>query len=201
MATTLIYKALSYKASRRQFLTASTIAFGGAGLAAMTMPFIASMLPSERARAAGAPVEADTTKIAPGELVTVEWRGRPVWILHRTPQQIASLGGHDDQLVDPASRKPQQPPYAANPSRSLKPEFLVLTAICTHLGCIPSYRPEPGAADIGADWPGGFYCPCHGSRFDLAGRVFENVPAPSNMEVPPHNFMAGGKLLIGVDPA
>ena len=196
MATTL-----TYKPSRRQFLTASTIAFGGAALAATAMPFLASMLPSERARAAGAPVEADIATIAPGELVTVEWRGRPVWILHRTPQQIAALGGHDDQLADPASRKPQQPPYAANPSRSLKPEFLVLTAICTHLGCIPSYRPEPGAPDIGADWPGGFYCPCHGSRFDLAGRVFENVPAPTNMEVPPHTYTAAGRLLIGSDPA
>lgn len=189
------------KRSRRQFLAVSTAALGGAGLAATAIPFIATMSPSERARAAGAPVEADTSNIAAGALVTVEWRGRPVWILHRTPEQLASLGGHDDQLVDPASRKPQQPPYAANPSRSLKPEFLVLTAICTHLGCIPSYRPEPGAADIGPDWPGGFYCPCHGSRFDLAGRVFKNVPAPSNMEVPPHTFNAAGKLLIGVDPA
>ena len=196
MADTLLYKP-----SRRHFLVGSTIAFGGAGLAATAIPFLASMSPSERARAAGAPVEADTSNIAPGALVTVEWRGRPVWILHRTPEQIASLGGHDDQLVDPGSGEPQQPPYAANPSRSIKPEFLVLTAICTHLGCIPSYRPEPGAADIGADWPGGFYCPCHGSRFDLAGRVFENVPAPTNMEVPPHSFNAAGKLLIGVDPA
>ena len=196
MADTLLTKP-----SRRHFLIGSTIAFGGAGFAATTIPFIASMSPSERARAAGAPVEADVSNIAPGALLTVEWRGRPVWILHRTPQQIASLGGHDDQLVDPASSAAQQPPYASNPSRSLKPEFLVLTAICTHLGCIPTYRPEPGAPDIGADWPGGFYCPCHGSRFDLAGRVFENVPAPTNMEVPPHSYNAAGKLLIGIDPA
>jgi ubiquinol-cytochrome c reductase iron-sulfur subunit len=191
---------LTYQPSRRRFLMVSTSAVGGVGLVATAIPFMASMSPSERARAAGAPVEADTGNIAPGSLVTVEWRGRPVWILHRTEQQIASLKGHDDDLVDPASRVGQQPAYTANPTRSLKPEFLVLTAICTHLGCIPSYRPEPGAADLGEDWPGGFYCPCHGSKFDLAGRVFRNVPAPSNMEVPPHTFRGPGKLLIGVDP-
>lgn len=195
MATTL-----TYQPSRRHFLTVSTAAIGGVGLVATAIPFMASMSPSERARAAGAPVEADTSNIAPGALVTVEWRGRPVWILHRTSEQIASLGAHDDQLADPASRVRQQPAYTANPARSLKPEFLVLTAICTHLGCIPSYRPEAGAADLGDDWPGGFYCPCHGSKFDLAGRVFKNVPAPSNMEVPPHSFRGAGKLLIGIDP-
>ncbi len=195
MATTL-----TYQPSRRQFLTVSTAAVGGVGLVATAIPFMASMSPSERARAAGAPVEAETANIAPGSLVTVEWRGRPVWILHRTPQQIATLGGHDAELVDPGSRNRQQPAYTANPTRSLKPEFLVLTAICTHLGCIPSYRPEPGAADLGDDWPGGFYCPCHGSKFDLAGRVFRNVPAPTNMEVPPHSFRGTGTLLIGIDP-
>ena len=195
MATTL-----TYRPSRRHFLTVTTAAIGGVGLVTTAIPFMASMSPSERARAAGAPVEADTAGIAPGALVTVEWRGRPVWILHRTEQQIASLGGHDGELVDPASGARQQPAYTANPTRSLKPEFLVLTAICTHLGCIPSYRPEPGAADLGDDWPGGFYCPCHGSKFDLAGRVFRNVPAPTNMEVPPHSFRGAGKLLIGVDP-
>lgn len=195
MATTL-----TYRPSRRHFLTVSTAAIGGVGLVTTAIPFMASMSPSERARAAGAPVEADTASIAPGALVTVEWRGRPVWILHRTDQQIASLGGHDGELVDPGSKVRQQPAYTANPTRSLKPEFLVLTAICTHLGCIPSYRPEPGAADLGEDWPGGFYCPCHGSKFDLAGRVFRNVPAPTNMEVPPHSFGGAGKLLIGVDP-
>ena len=195
MATTL-----TYQPSRRRFLTVSTTAIGGVGLVATAIPFMASMTPSERARAAGAPVEADTGNIAPGSLVTVEWRGRPVWILHRTGQQIASLAGHDDDLADPASKVRQQPAYTANATRSLKPEFLVLTAICTHLGCIPSYRPEPGAADLGDDWPGGFYCPCHGSKFDLAGRVFQNVPAPTNMEVPPHSFSGAGKLLIGIDP-
>lgn len=190
---------LNYRPERRHFLAISTAAVGGLGLVATTVPFIKSMSPSERARAAGAPAELDVSTVAPGNLVTVEFRGKPVWVLHRTPAQLASLGGHDGDLVDPASREAAQPAYAANATRSLRPEFLVLTAICTHLGCIPSYRPEPGAADLGEDWPGGFYCPCHGSRFDLAGRVFRNVPAPRNMEVPPYSF-TGNQLVIGVDP-
>lgn len=191
---------MTYRPTRRQFLTFTTAAVGGVGLVAAAIPFVASMTPSERARAAGAPVEADTSNIAPGALVTVEWRGRPVWILHRTAEQIASLDKHTDLLLDPDSSAPQQPPYAENLTRSLKPQFLVLTAICTHLGCIPSYRPEARAPDLGADWPGGFYCPCHGSKFDLAGRVFENVPAPTNMEVPPHSYRGDSTVLIGVDP-
>jgi ubiquinol-cytochrome c reductase iron-sulfur subunit len=191
---------LTYRRSRRHFLAVTTSALGSVGLVATAIPFVKSMSPSERARAAGAPAEVDIGNIAPGSLVTVEWRGRPVWILHRTPEQLAALGGHDDQLADPGSREPEQPAYAANPARALKPPFLVLTAICTHLGCIPSYRPEPGAADLGGDWPGGFYCPCHGSKFDLAGRVFRNVPAPRNMEVPPYSYIGDSKLLIGIDP-
>lgn len=185
---------------RRHFLTVSTAAVGGLGLVASAIPFCKSMSPSERARAAGAPVEVDLGTLAPGALVTVEWRGRPVWLLHRTAPMLASLQAHRELLVDPDSRKDQQPAYAKNPARAVRPPFLVLTAICTHLGCIPSFRPEPGAADLGADWPGGFYCPCHGSRFDLAGRVFRNVPAPRNMEVPPHTYLGGTRLLIGQDP-
>lgn len=181
---------------RRKFLLASTAGVGGIGLVATAIPFVESMQPSERARAAGAPAEVDVGRIAPGALLTVEWRGKPVWILHRTPAMIASLRGHDAMLVDPASKAGQQPDYAQNPARSIRPDYLVLVAICTHLGCIPAFRPEPGAPDLGADWPGGFYCPCHGSRFDLAGRVFRNVPAPRNLEVPPHVYH-GDKLVIG----
>jgi len=185
---------------RRQFLTVWSAAVGGIGLVATAIPFVKSMMPSERARAAGAPAELDVSGIAPGTLVTVEWRGKPVWVLHRSDAMLAALGGHDASLVDPASNQPQQPFYAKNPVRAVKPPFLVLTAICTHLGCIPSFRPEPGSADLGADWPGGFYCPCHGSKFDLAGRVFRNVPAPRNMEIPPHAWLSDARLLIGEDP-
>jgi ubiquinol-cytochrome c reductase iron-sulfur subunit len=184
---------------RRQFLGVATSAVGSLGLVAVAIPFVKSMTPSERARAAGGPVEVDLSSVAPGALTTVEWRGRPVWVLHRTPAMLASLGGHDAELADPRSAEDQQPFYAHNATRSARPEFLVATAVCTHLGCIPSFRPELAPADLGPSWPGGFYCPCHGSRFDLAGRVFKNVPAPRNLEVPPYSF-SGGKLIVGVDP-
>ena len=186
--------------ARRRWLVAASTA-GSAGLVATSVPFVASMSPSERARAFGAPVEVDIRPIKPGELQTAEWRGKPVWVLHRTPDMLAGLRTHDEQLSDPrSSRLEQQPGYARNELRSVKPDFAVLVAICTHLGCIPTFRPDRGAADIGASWPGGFYCPCHGSRFDLAGRVFKNVPAPSNLEVPPHHYVGDSTLLIGVDP-
>jgi ubiquinol-cytochrome c reductase iron-sulfur subunit len=186
----------SSELARRKFLLISTAGVGGVGLVATAIPFIASMQPSERARAAGAPSEADISKIAPGALATVEWRGKPIWVLHRTPQMIANLDKHDDLLLDPRSESDQQPDYARNAGRSRRPDFLVVTAICTHLGCIPVYRPEPGAADLPPGWPGGFYCPCHGSAYDLAGRVFKNVPAPLNLEVPPYDFH-GDKIVIG----
>ncbi len=186
--------------ARRVWLTVASAA-GCAGIAATSVPFVVSMAPSERARAFGAPVEVDVGTIKPGELRTVEWRGKPVWVLRRTTDMLGSLRSHDDLLSDPqSSRRGQQPDYARNDLRSVKPDIVVLLAICTHLGCIPTYRPEPGAADIGASWPGGFYCPCHGSRFDLAGRVFKNVPAPSNLEVPPHHYFGESTLLIGLDP-
>ena len=184
---------------RRLWLTAASAA-GGAGIIATSVPFVVSMAPSERARAFGAPVEVEVNAIKPGELQTVEWRGKPVWVLHRTVEMSEALRTHDELLSDPNSKREQQPDYARNDLRSIKPEFAVLVAICTHLGCIPTFRPEPGAADIGATWPGGFYCPCHGSKFDLAGRVFKNVPAPSNLEVPPHHYATASTLLIGVDP-
>lgn len=185
--------------ARRVWVTAVCLT-GGAALVATGVPFVASMAPSERARALGAPVELDVGGIEPGELQTVAWRGKPVWVLHRTPEMLRNLTGHDGLLSDPhSSRSEQQPRYASNDMRSIKPEFLVLIGICTHLGCTPAFRPEVGAADLGASWPGGFYCPCHGSRFDLAGRVFKNVPAPSNLEVPPHRYLSGSRLLIGDD--
>ncbi len=185
--------------SRRQFLGVATSALGTLGLVAVAIPFVKSMTPSERARAAGGPVEVDLATVAPGALTTVEWRGRPVWVLHRTPAMLATLGNHDAELVDPRSNEDQQPFYAHNATRSVRPEFLVATAVCTHLGCIPSFRPDVAPADLGPGWPGGFYCPCHGSRFDLAGRVFKNVPAPRNLEVPPYSF-EGDRLIVGQEP-
>lgn len=185
-------------ADRRLWLTTTSVA-GGAGLVATAVPFVTSMAPSERARALGAPVEVELAGIKPGELKTVEWRGQPVFVLRRSPEMLASLARHVDLLADPGSRRSDQPEYAANEARSVKPEIAVLVGICTHLGCIPTFRPTPGAADIGASWPGGFYCPCHGSKFDLAGRVFKNVPAPTNLVVPPYRFVSDDTLLIGVD--
>jgi ubiquinol-cytochrome c reductase iron-sulfur subunit len=184
--------------ARRKFLLVSTAGVGAVGLVATAIPFVESMQPSERARAAAAPAEVDVARLAPGTLTTVDWRGKPIWVLHRTPEMLASLARHNALLADPGSEVDQQPPYAKNPFRSRRPEFLVVTAVCTHLGCIPVFRPEPGAPDLGADWPGGFYCPCHGSKYDLAGRVFVNVPAPVNLEVPPYMFQ-GDKLVIGVE--
>jgi ubiquinol-cytochrome c reductase iron-sulfur subunit len=184
---------------RRQFLGVATSALGTLGLVSFAIPFIRSMTPSERARAAGGPVEVALATVAPGTLTTVEWRGRPVWVLHRTPAMLATLGSHDAQLADPGSQEDQQPFYARNATRATRPEFFVATAVCTHLGCIPTFRPEPAPADLGPNWPGGFFCPCHGSRFDLAGRVFRNVPAPRNLEVPPYSF-EGDRLIIGIEP-
>jgi ubiquinol-cytochrome c reductase iron-sulfur subunit len=188
----------SSELARRKFLLATTAGVGGVGLVATAVPFVASMAPSERARAAAAPAEVDVTRIAPGTLATVEWRGKPVWVLHRTPAMVASLGRHDALLLDPQSQEDQQPGYAKNATRSRRPDYLVVIAICTHLGCIPVFRPDADAPGLPPDWPGGFYCPCHGSAYDLAGRVFKNVPAPRNLEVPPHAFH-GDQLVIGED--
>lgn len=185
---------------RRRWI-AATAGVGTVGVVSAMIPFVETMEPSEAAKAAGAPVEADISGLAPGALMTVEWRGKPVWILHRTEAMLARLDGHDSLLADPSSQKPQQPPYAHNAARSIRPPFLVLVGICTHLGCVPTFRPEPGSAELGPDWPGGFYCPCHGSRFDLAGRVFKNVPAPLNLVVPEYTFVSAGRLIIGIDKA
>lgn len=187
-------------ATRRRLVVA-TSAVGGMAVAAAAIPFVASMVPSARTRAAGAPVEADAARLAPGEMATVEWRGKPVWILHRTPEMIASLHRNTGQLLDPRSTRPQQPAYCRNDLRSIRPEYWVALALCTHLGCIPTVRREVAPADLGPDWPGGYYCPCHGSKFDFAGRVYRNVPAPLNLEIPRHRFLSGTRLLIGADEA
>jgi ubiquinol-cytochrome c reductase iron-sulfur subunit len=176
---------------------------GAVGGVAAAVPFVASFEPSERARAAGAPVEADISGLKVGEQLTVEWRGKPVWIVRRSPEQIAALPKHDAELADPKSeRKPDEltPEYARNENRSRKPEYLVVVGICTHLGCSPTDKFQAGPQpSLPADWPGGFLCPCHGSTFDLAGRVFRNKPAPDNLEVPPHMYLSDTRLLIGED--
>ena len=186
---------------RRRFLVGATSVVGAVGAVGVAVPFVASWQPSAKARAAGAPVQADISKLEPGQRMTVEWRGRPIWIINRTPEMIErteALGA--DSLADPESEVPQQPAYIQGGLRSIKPELGVLIGICTHLGCSPLYRPEPDAEGVGVDnWPGGFFCPCHGSRFDLAGRVFSNVPAPTNLEVPPYRFESDDIIVVGED--
>jgi ubiquinol-cytochrome c reductase iron-sulfur subunit len=185
---------------RRRFLTAATSVVGAVGVGFVLVPFISSMQPSAKARAAGAPISADISKLETGQMIRVKWRGKPVWIVNRTDETLATLPTLNDQLRDPESVEPQQPPYAQNELRSIKPEILVLIGICTHLGCSPTYRPDVGAADLGGDiWKGGFFCPCHGSRFDLAGRVYKGVPAPLNLEVPPHRYLSEDEILVGED--
>ena len=184
---------------RRKFLIAATSAVGGVAAVAVAAPLLLSMMPSARAKAAGAPVEVDISKVEPGMLLTVEWRGKPVWILNRTKEMLDQLPKNDPRLADPNSEMPQQPVYCKNATRSIKPDLLVAVGICTHLGCSPTFRKEVGAADLGTDWPGWFFCPCHGSRFDLAARVFKGVPAPTNLVIPPHQYLSAAKLLIGVD--
>ena len=187
--------------ARRQWIIATAGAGGILGMTAL-IPFVSSLLPSERALAAGAPVEVDIGRLQAGEMLVVEWRGKPVWILNRTPEMLAALKKAVPMLADPASRvASQQPEYAANPTRSRVPEMLVVIGICTHLGCSPSNAFTPGDPGLGADWPGGFLCPCHGSTFDFAGRVFKNKPAPTNLEVPPHQYLSDTRLLIGSDEA
>ena len=186
---------------RRRFLTATATVVGGVGVAFVAVPFLKSWSPSERAQAAGAPVEADVSKLEEGAMMTVEWRGKPVWLLKRTKKMLDDLPGLNDQLTDPASAvASQQPAYAQNPHRSIKPDVMVLVGICTHLGCSPTFRPDVAPADLGPDWKGGYFCPCHGSRFDLAGRVYKGVPAPTNLVVPSHRFVSDSRVLIGVDP-
>ena len=185
-------------AGRRRFLTASVGVVGGVATVGVAVPFVAAWQPSERARAIGAPVEVDISKIEPGQMLTQKWRGKPVWIVSRPPEILDALPGLDDRLRDPESIQDQQPKYAQNDHRSIKPDILVLIGICTHLGCSPSYVKQD-EAPLGVGWPGGFFCPCHGSMFDYAGRVYAGVPAPTNLVVPPHKYLSDTRILIGAD--
>lgn len=187
---------------RRRFLTAATSVVGAVGVVGVAVPFVGSWNPSAKAKAAGAPVKANLSKIEPGQMVIVEWRGKPVYIVRRTAETLADLPKLNDELRDPESLEPQQPEYVQGLARTIpgKEEFMILLGLCTHLGCAPMYRPEVGAADLGgAAWLGGFFCPCHGSKFDLAGRVLKGVPAPLNLQVPPHSYETDTLVVIGVD--
>jgi ubiquinol-cytochrome c reductase iron-sulfur subunit len=184
---------------KRRFLIGATSVVGGIGVAAAATPFVASFFPSERAKAAGAPVEVDISKIEPGQKIDVEWRGKVVWIVSRTQQMLDTLPKLDARLADPKSDVDHQPPYCKNEYRSIKPTLWIAVGICTHLGCSPTFRPEVAPADLGGDWLGGFFCPCHQSKFDLAGRVFAGVPAPTNLIVPPHRYATDTKIVVGED--
>jgi ubiquinol-cytochrome c reductase iron-sulfur subunit len=185
---------------RRRFLTLTTSVVGAAGAACATWPFLASLAPSERAKTLGAPITADISKIEPGQQVTFVWRGQPIWVVRRTPEMLASLAKVSGDLSDPESKAQQQPTYIKGEQRAIKPEYLVLKGVCTHLGCSPKFRPQHPAPEIDSKWEGGFFCPCHGSKFDLAGRVYKGVPAPLNLVVPPHHYVDDKTLVIGQDP-
>jgi ubiquinol-cytochrome c reductase iron-sulfur subunit len=187
--------------TRRHFLTVATVVTGAAGAVATAVPFVASFKPSARAQALGAPVTVDISKLEPGAMTRVEWRGRAIFVVYRTEEMLGTLTNDVAMLRDPDSEANDsvQPDYAKNPHRSVRPAFLVLEGVCTHLGCAPQPRFEVAPVDLGADWPGGFYCPCHGSKFDLAGRVFAGVPAPANLPVPPYRFINDSTILIGSD--
>jgi ubiquinol-cytochrome c reductase iron-sulfur subunit len=184
---------------RRQLLTMVTAVTGAVGVAFAAAPFLASWKPSARAKALGAPVEIDVSKLEPGAMLKVEWRGKPVWVVRRTPQMLRELAAAAPFLLDPDSNASVQPKYAKNEWRSSRPEYLVVLGVCTHLGCSPLPKFAPGDLTVSADWPGGFYCPCHGSKFDIAGRVWKGVPAPSNLTVPPYTLVADGRILVGAD--
>ncbi len=184
---------------KRGFLIGATGVVGGIAAAATAVPFAGSMLPSERAKAAGAPVEADISKLAPGEMQIVEWRGKPVWIVNRTKEMLEGIKKSDSQVSDPKSEVPLQPEYAKNEYRSIKPEIAVIEGVCSHLGCSPQFKSVEAKGEMGMEWNGGFFCPCHGSKFDFAGRVFSGSPAPVNLKVPPYKFVGDGKVIIGDD--
>ncbi len=186
--------------SRRRFLTAVTSVVGAAGAVGVAIPFIGSWNPSAKAKAAGAPVRINLAAIEPGQMITEEWRGKPVFIVRRTDEALAGLKKVVDEVSDPNSEVEQQPSYAQNETRSIRPEFMIMLGVCTHLGCAPQFRPDVGAKDMGGDaWQGGFFCPCHGSKFDLAGRVYKSVPAPINLEVPPHTYETDTTIVVGID--
>ena len=196
-----LVEAAGIDTQRRTWLIATGTA-GGAAAIATAVPFVASFAPSERAKALGAAVEVDISDLAPGAMKTVEWRGKPVWVVRRTAEMLAALQGQEARLADPQSAKDQQPEYARNDWRSMRPGLFIAVGICTHLGCSPSSVPAGTAnPSVGADWQGGFFCPCHGSTFDGAGRVFKNKPAPTNLEVPPHRYLSDTRIVIGEEGA
>lgn len=182
---------------KRRFLTQAATVVGAVGAGFLAVPFAASMRPSAKAEALGAPVEVDISKLEPGQRVVLSWRGKPVWVLRRTPEALDNLSKLEDKLLDPNSESSEQPEFSRNQYRSLKPEIFVAIGVCTHLGCSPLYRPELAPADLGADWKGGFFCPCHGSSFDLAGRVYKGVPAPVNLVIPPYRYDGDTRIVIG----
>lgn len=184
---------------RRRFLTLATAGAGGVAAIGVAAPFLASWFPSEKAKAAGAPIEVDISKIEAGQLMTVEWQGKPIWVLNRTEAQQKSIPAQDGEMADPSSDVDHQPEYCKNELRSIKDNIFVVIGICTHLGCSPTFRPDVAPADLGASWKGGFFCPCHGSKFDLAGRVFKGVPAPTNLIVPPYKYLTDATILVGDD--
>ena len=185
--------------NRRNFLANLTKVMGGVGGIFAVIPFLSTMLPSEKAKSAGAPVEIDVSGLKPGAFKVVEWRGKPVWVVRRTAEMINNTQEDNDILTDPKSLEEHQPKYTQNKFRSLNPEYLVLLGVCTHLGCSPLYKPNSKTAELGLDWKGGFFCPCHGSKFDLSGRVHKGMPAPYNLEVPPHYFVSESKIIVGKD--
>jgi ubiquinol-cytochrome c reductase iron-sulfur subunit len=185
--------------SRRKFLTSATIGVGAVGAVLAAIPFVASWEPSERARALGVPTDLDLSKVDPGQMVIILWRKQPIYVVRRTPEMVSSLTGHDDRLKDPESKSSEQPAYCKNTQRSRKADILVLIGICTHLGCLPKQHFAAGDPELGATWPGGYLCPCHGSRFDLAGRVFDGSPASVNLRIPPYSFPNPNRLVVGVD--
>lgn len=182
---------------RRRFLVLTTAGAGGLAAAGVAAPFVASWFPSEKAKAAGAPIEIDVSKIESGQMLTAEWQGKPIWVVNRTDQQLKDLKGLNGVLTDPNSEVNHQPEDCKNETRSIKPNVLVAIGICTHLGCSPTYRPDIAPADLGAEWKGGFFCPCHGSKFDIAGRVYAGAPAPTNLVVPPHKYLSDTTILVG----
>ena len=183
--------------TRRQFLTNALTVVGAVGTGFVAVPFLSQMQPTVKAKATGAPVQVNLSKLEPGQLIRVEWRGKPVWILNRTKTVLSTLAPLESELSDPNSSESIQPPAAKNTTRSLKPEVFVAIGLCTHLGCSPTYRPEVAPTDLGQDWQGGFFCPCHGSKFDIAGRVYSGMPAPTNLEIPPYRYIDDNTLLIG----
>lgn len=188
-------------AGRRKFLTAATSVVGAVGAVGAAIPFVGSWNPSAKAKAAGAPIKANLANLEAGQMITLEWRGKPVYVVRRTPEILEGISKVDDMVRDPDSVEPQQPEYITDKYRAIKDEFLVVLGVCTHLGCAPMFRPDVGAADLGgASWQGGFFCPCHGSKFDLAGRVYKGVPAPTNLEVPPYSYEGDALLTVGIAP-